>query len=75
MLIFWGFFTMYAIRTNINVAIGAMLKNHTVLVDGIETEQVSDSQESLISLTPLAKYKPAILYHNTKIKSNCSKVR
>ncbi|XP_044170620.1 vesicular glutamate transporter 3-like isoform X1 [Acropora millepora] len=42
MLIFWGFFTMYAIRTNINVAIGAMLKNHTVLVDGVETEQEAE---------------------------------
>ena len=46
---------MYALRTNINVAIGAMLKNHTVLVDGVETEQVSDSQEFLTSLTLLAK--------------------
>ncbi|XP_074615246.1 vesicular glutamate transporter 3-like isoform X1 [Acropora palmata] len=42
MLIFWGFFIMYAIRTNINVAIGAMLKNHTVLVDGVETEQEAE---------------------------------
>ena len=75
MLIFWGFFIMYAIRTNINVAIGAMLKNHTVLVDGVETEQVSDLQEFLTSLTLLAKYKPAISYHSTQIKSTCSKVR
>lgn len=31
---------MYALRTNINVAIGAMVKNHTVFVDGVETEEV-----------------------------------
>ena len=31
---------MYAIRTNINVVIGAMVKNHTVFVDGVETEKV-----------------------------------
>lgn len=41
---------MYAIRTNINVAIGAMLKNHTVVVDGVQTEQVSDLQECLTSI-------------------------
>ena len=39
-LIFWGFFTMYALRTNINVAIGAMVKNHTVFKDGKEIETV-----------------------------------
>lgn len=72
MLIFWGFFIMYAIRTNINVAIGAMLKNHTVLVDGVETEQVS---EFLTSLTLLTNYKPAISYRSTQIKFTCSKVR
>lgn len=40
-LVFWGFFTMYALRTNLNVAIGAMVKNHTVFIDGVETEKVS----------------------------------
>lgn len=39
-LVFWGFFTMYALRTNINVAIGAMVKNHTVFIDGVATEKV-----------------------------------
>ena len=39
-LIFWGFFTMYALRTNINVAIGAMVKNHTVFKDGKEIDTV-----------------------------------
>ena len=39
-LIFWAFFTMYALRTNINVAIGAMVKNHTVFKDGKEIETV-----------------------------------
>ena len=46
-LVFWGFFTMYALRTNLNVAIGAMVKNHTVFIDGVETDKVS--QLSLIS--------------------------
>jgi len=32
---------MYALRTNLNVAIGAMVKNHTVFIDGVETEKVS----------------------------------
>lgn len=31
---------MYALRTNINVAIGAMVKNHTVFKDGKEIETV-----------------------------------
>lgn len=39
-LVFWGFFTMYALRTNLNVAIGAMVKNHTVFIDGVETYKV-----------------------------------
>ncbi len=39
-LVFWGFFTMYALRTNLNVAIGAMVKNHTVFIDGVETDKV-----------------------------------
>ena len=33
---------MYALRTNINVAIGAMVKNHTVFVDGVETQEVKN---------------------------------
>lgn len=40
-LVFWGFFTMYALRTNLNVAIGAMVKNHTVFIEGVETDKVS----------------------------------
>ena len=50
-LVFWGFFTMYALRTNLNVAIGAMVKNHTVLVDGVETDKVR--QLPLISVKQL----------------------
>ena len=42
-LVFWGFFTMYALRTNLNVAIGAMVKNHTVVIDGVETEKVDNA--------------------------------
>ena len=41
MLVFGGFFTMYAIRTNLNVAIGAMVKTHIVISDGVERDQVS----------------------------------
>ena len=44
-LIFWGFFTMYALRTNINVAIGAMVKNHTVFKDGKEIDTVGELNE------------------------------
>ena len=33
-MIFCGFMNMYAIRVNLNVAIGAMIKNHTVVKDG-----------------------------------------
>ena len=50
-LVFWGFFTMYALRTNLNVAIGAMVKNHTVLIDGVETDKVR--QLPLISVKQL----------------------
>ena len=33
-MIFSGFFIMYALRVNINVAIGAMVNNHTLYVNG-----------------------------------------
>jgi len=42
---------MYALRTNLNVAIGAMVKNHTVFIDGVETDKVS--QLSLIFVQQL----------------------
>lgn len=42
-MVFWGFFTMYALRVNLNVAIGAMVHNHTVLEDGETREKVSSS--------------------------------
>ena len=52
-LVFWGFFTMYALRTNLNVAIGAMVKNHTVFIDGVETDKVSQ-----LLLTSFNPFKP-----------------
>lgn len=39
-MIFMGFFTMYGLRVNLNVAIGAMAKNHTILVNGKPTKEV-----------------------------------
>ena len=33
-MVFWGFFTMYALRVNLNVAIGGMVHNHTVVENG-----------------------------------------
>lgn len=33
-MIFVGFFVMSGLRVNLNVAIGAMVKNHTAVVDG-----------------------------------------
>ena len=33
-MIFVGFFVMSGLRVNLNVAIGAMVNNHTAVVDG-----------------------------------------
>lgn len=33
-MIFIGFFVMSGLRVNLNVAIGAMVNNHTAVVDG-----------------------------------------
>ena len=41
---------MYALRTNLNVAIGAMVKNHTVVIDGVETDQVSSTLQFIMLL-------------------------
>ena len=41
-MVFLGFTTMYALRVNLNVAIGAMVNNHTVHVDGKQVEKVWD---------------------------------
>lgn len=39
-MVFLGFMTMYALRVNLNVAIGAMVNNHTVILNGKATEKV-----------------------------------
>jgi len=41
-MMFMGFVNMYAVRVNLNVAIGAMVNNHTVVRDGVSTTVVSD---------------------------------
>ncbi len=40
-LMFCGFMNMYAIRVNLNVAIGAMVKNHTVYQNGKHISKVN----------------------------------
>lgn len=40
---------MYALRTNINVAIGAMVKNHTVFKDGKEIETVGKLNKCMVN--------------------------
>ena len=40
-LMFCGFMNMYAIRVNLNVAIGAMVKNHTIVQNGKHINKVS----------------------------------
>lgn len=40
MMIFMGFFIMYGLRVNLNVAIGAMAKNHTIFVHGKPQKEV-----------------------------------
>lgn len=41
-MIFIGFFVMSGLRVNLNVAIGAMVNNHTAVVDGETICRVSD---------------------------------
>lgn len=38
---FLGFMNMYALRVNLNVAIGAMVNNHTIQVKGYTVTRVS----------------------------------
>ena len=40
-MMFMGFVNMYAVRVNLNVAIGAMVNNHTVVKNGVATTVVS----------------------------------
>ena len=41
MMTFLGFMNMYALRVNLNVAIGAMVNNHTIQVKGYTVTRVS----------------------------------
>lgn len=40
-MMFMGFVNMYAVRVNLNVAIGAMANNHTVVRNGVAVTVVS----------------------------------
>ncbi len=40
LMIFLGFCVLYALRVNLNVAIGAMCNNHTVYVNGFYVKKV-----------------------------------
>ena len=42
MMIFGGFFAMSSMRANLNVAIGAMVNNHTREVNGRSFQKVSE---------------------------------
>ena len=44
-MMFMGFVNMYAIRVNLNVAIGAMVNNHTIVQDGVAILVVSSNRE------------------------------
>lgn len=41
LMIFLGFCVLYALRVNLNVAIGAMCNNHTIYVNGFYVKKVS----------------------------------
>ena len=45
-MIFVGFFVMSGLRVNLNVAIGAMVNNHTAVVDGEIICRVSEDSTS-----------------------------
>ena len=45
-MIFVGFFVMSGLRVNLNVAIGAMVNNHTAVVDGEIICRVSEGSTS-----------------------------
>ena len=40
LMIFLGFCVLYALRVNLNVAIGAMCNNHTIYVNGFYVKKV-----------------------------------
>jgi len=41
-MVFFGFCTLYALRVNLNVAIGAMCNNHTIYVNGFYVQRVAE---------------------------------
>ena len=45
-MIFIGFFVMSGLRVNLNVAIGAMVNNHTAVMDGEIICRVSEDSTS-----------------------------
>ena len=45
-MIFIGFFVMSGLRVNLNVAIGAMVNNHTAVMDGEIICRVSEGSTS-----------------------------
>lgn len=51
-MIFVGFFVMSGLRVNLNVAIGAMVKNHTAVVDGQTICRVSLYKRIFLYLCP-----------------------
>jgi len=42
LMIFLGFCVLYALRVNLNVAIGAMCNNHTIYVNGFYVKKVAE---------------------------------
>ena len=40
LMVFLGFCVLYALRVNLNVAIGAMCNNHTIYVNGFYVKKV-----------------------------------
>lgn len=46
-LIFAGFVIMSTLRANLNVAIGAMIRNHTINVDGTDIVKVRNNKQQL----------------------------
>ena len=45
LMIFLGFCVLYALRVNLNVAIGAMCNNHTIYVNGFYVKKVCDLED------------------------------
>ena len=50
LMIFLGFCVLYALRVNLNVAIGAMCNNHTIYVNGFYVKKVCDLKTRSLSM-------------------------